>query len=87
MLAALMAIGLNSILGAVFGAMGLGFLGAFLVAPVTEEVYKGSGVAILSEHKEFNSIEEYDGYLQEKRNQRRRARQQNKSSEPHQTKR
>ncbi len=61
MLAALMAIGINSLTGVVFGLVGIGFLGSFLVAPPVEEFCKGSGLCLLSEHHEFNSIE--DGIL------------------------
>ncbi|MBD3210322.1 PrsW family intramembrane metalloprotease [Candidatus Micrarchaeota archaeon] len=58
MLAALMAIGLNSALGLAMEVAGIGFLGTFLFAPVVEEFYKGSGIALLGEHREFNSIED-----------------------------
>lgn len=61
MLASLMSIGLNSSMGALFELAGIGFLAAFLVAPIVEESYKGSGIAVLGEHREFNSIE--DGFL------------------------
>jgi RsiW-degrading membrane proteinase PrsW (M82 family) len=58
MLACLMAIGLNSIAGALFGVVGLGFFSAFLLAPPLEEFFKGSGLALLSEHREYDSIED-----------------------------
>jgi RsiW-degrading membrane proteinase PrsW (M82 family) len=58
MLAALMAIGLNSIAGALFGLVGLGFVSTFLLAPPLEELFKGSGLALLSEHHEYDSIED-----------------------------
>ncbi len=61
MLAALMAIGINSIAGTLFAIIGLGFLGSFLVAPIVEESFKGTGLALFSEHPEFNSVE--DGFL------------------------
>lgn len=60
-LAGLMAIGFNSIAGAIFGLAGLGFISTFLLAPPLEEFYKGCGLCLLSEHHEFNSIE--DGIL------------------------
>ncbi|MBU0533091.1 PrsW family intramembrane metalloprotease [Candidatus Micrarchaeota archaeon] len=58
MLAALMAIGINTVAGLIFEFLGVGFLGTLLVAPIIEEFYKGSGAALLSEHREFNSIED-----------------------------
>jgi RsiW-degrading membrane proteinase PrsW (M82 family) len=58
MLAALMAIGINTVAGILFGFIGFAFLSTFLVAPIVEEFYKGSGVAILGEHREFDSIED-----------------------------
>jgi RsiW-degrading membrane proteinase PrsW (M82 family) len=58
MMAALMAIGLDVLAGALFGLVGLGFFGAFLLAPPIEEFFKGSGLALLSEHHEFDSIED-----------------------------
>ncbi|MBU0590860.1 PrsW family intramembrane metalloprotease [Candidatus Micrarchaeota archaeon] len=61
MLSALMAIGINSLGGLIFEILGIGFLGAFLIAPVVEEMYKGTGLALLSEHREYNSIE--DGFV------------------------
>lgn len=60
-LAALMAIGLNTILGAIFGIFGLGFISTFLLTPPTEEFYKGAGLGLISEHHEYDSIE--DGIL------------------------
>ncbi|MCI0504030.1 PrsW family intramembrane metalloprotease [Candidatus Micrarchaeota archaeon] len=57
-LAALMAIGLNTVADVGLAALGLGFLGTFLVAPVVEELYKGSGLTLLSEHHEFDSVED-----------------------------
>ncbi len=61
MLSALMAIGINSLVGLAFSAIGLGFLGSFLVAPLAEESYKGSGLCLFSEHRELDSVE--DGIL------------------------
>jgi RsiW-degrading membrane proteinase PrsW (M82 family) len=58
MLAALMAIGLNTFADAGLALFGLGFLGSFLVAPVVEELYKGSGLTLLSEHHEYDSVED-----------------------------
>jgi RsiW-degrading membrane proteinase PrsW (M82 family) len=58
MFSALMAIGINTVFGLVFSILGLGFLSAVLVAPPVEEFYKGSGLALLGEHHEFNSIED-----------------------------
>jgi RsiW-degrading membrane proteinase PrsW (M82 family) len=58
MLAALMAIGINTLAGLAFELFGLGFLGAFLITPLIEEFYKGSGIALFGEHREFNSIED-----------------------------
>lgn len=57
-LAALMAIGMNSALGIVFEIVGLGFLTAFLIAPPVEELYKGTGLALLAEHHEYDSVED-----------------------------
>ena len=58
MLAALMAIGINTILGALVGWVGLGFLGSLLLAPPLEELYKGAGLALMGEHHEYDSIED-----------------------------
>ena len=58
MLAALMAIGINSVMGLLFGLAGLGFFTAFFVAPPVEEFFKGSGLLIFANHHEFNSIED-----------------------------
>lgn len=58
MLSALMAIGLNTVAGILLAALGLGFLGSLMVAPVAEEAYKGSGLTLLSEHHEFDSVED-----------------------------
>jgi len=58
MLAALMAIGFNTLTGVIFEVIGLGFLSSFLLAPPTEEFFKGSGICLLSEHHEFDSIED-----------------------------
>lgn len=58
MLAALMAIGINSIMGLVFGLVGLGFFTSFIVAPLAEEFFKGSGLLMLANHHEFGSIED-----------------------------
>ncbi|MFH1785438.1 MAG: PrsW family intramembrane metalloprotease [Candidatus Micrarchaeota archaeon] len=58
MLSALMAIGINTLAGVLFGILGLGFLSSFLVAPIIEEGYKGSGLSLLSEHHEYDSIED-----------------------------
>lgn len=61
MLAALMAIGLNTIAGVLLGLVGLGFLLSFFLAPPLEEFYKGAGLGLLSGHHEYNSIE--DGFV------------------------
>ncbi|MEM4272081.1 MAG: PrsW family intramembrane metalloprotease [Candidatus Bilamarchaeaceae archaeon] len=61
MLAALMAIGINSLTSVIFAFVGMGFLGSFLVAPPVEEFCKGSGLCLLSTHHEFDSVE--DGFL------------------------
>jgi len=58
MLAALMAIGINTTAGYAFELIGIGFLSTFLIAPFAEEFFKGTGAALLGEHKEFNSIED-----------------------------
>ncbi len=58
MLAALMSIGINSLTGVIFELVGLGFLSAFLIAPIVEEFHKGMGVVLFGEHHEFNSIED-----------------------------
>ena len=58
MLAALMAIGINTVFGLLFSVLGIGFLSAVLIAPPVEELYKGSGLGLLGEHHEFNSIED-----------------------------
>lgn len=58
MLAALMAIGINSLMGVLFGLVGLGFFTAFFVAPPAEEFFKASGLLIFANHHEFNSIED-----------------------------
>ncbi len=61
MLAALMAIGLNTVLGIALAVLGVGFLSSFFFAPPLEEFYKGAGLGLLAEHDEYNSIE--DGIL------------------------
>lgn len=61
MLAALMAIGINSLTSVIFALIGVGFLGSLLVAPPVEEFCKGSGLCLLSTHHEFDSVE--DGFL------------------------
>lgn len=61
MFAALMAIGINSVAGVLLSVLGIGFLGAFLIAPPIEEFFKGSGLALVAEHHEYNSIE--DGFV------------------------
>ncbi|MFH0737354.1 MAG: PrsW family intramembrane metalloprotease [Candidatus Micrarchaeota archaeon] len=61
MLSALMAIGLNTVTDSLFLAFGLGAIGAFLVAPVLEELFKGTGLVLISEYHEFDSVE--DGIL------------------------
>ncbi len=58
MLSALMAIGLNTVAGALLALLGIGFVGSFLVAPLAEESYKGAGLSLLSEHHEFDSVED-----------------------------
>lgn len=60
-LAALMAIGFNTIAGAILGIAGLAFVSTFLLTPPVEEFYKGAGLALFSEHHEYDSIE--DGIL------------------------
>ncbi|MCX8200288.1 MAG: PrsW family glutamic-type intramembrane protease [Candidatus Micrarchaeota archaeon] len=55
-LAGLMSIGLNSILGAVLVAIGIGFLSAMLIAPLVEEFFKGMGIAVFSLHHELNNM-------------------------------
>ena len=57
-LAALMAIGMNTLFGLGFEIIGLGFLTAFLVAPPVEEFYKGSGLALLAEHREYDALQD-----------------------------
>jgi len=61
MLAALMSIGISSSMGDLLELAGMGLLATFLVAPLVEESYKASGIAVLGEHREFNSIE--DGFV------------------------
>jgi RsiW-degrading membrane proteinase PrsW (M82 family) len=56
-LAALMAIGINTLSGAVFELVGVGFLGAVLISPPLEELFKGTGLTLLSEYHEYNSVE------------------------------
>ncbi len=56
MLAALMAIGINTLFGVVFALVGLGFLGSFFIAPPMEEFYKASGLGLLAEHGGYNSV-------------------------------
>jgi protease PrsW len=58
MLAALMAIGLNTFADAALAVFGLGFLGSFLIAPAVEELFKGSGLCLVSEHHEYDSVED-----------------------------
>jgi RsiW-degrading membrane proteinase PrsW (M82 family) len=58
MLSGLMAIGLNTVAGALLGVIGLGFFSTFLLAPPMEEFFKGSGLALLSGHHEYDSIED-----------------------------
>ncbi len=58
MLAGLMVIGLNSISGTLFGLAGLGAISTILLAPILEEFFKGSGLALLSENQEYNYIED-----------------------------
>ncbi|VVC01465.1 Protease prsW family protein [uncultured archaeon] len=54
--AALMAIGLNSILGGVLVIVGLGALGSTVFAPVFEEIFKGTGLVLFSLHHEFDGV-------------------------------
>jgi RsiW-degrading membrane proteinase PrsW (M82 family) len=61
MLSALLAIGVNTVFGVALAVLGVGFLSSFFIAPPVEEFYKGSGLALLAEHGEYNSIE--DGIL------------------------
>ncbi len=56
-MAALMAVGINTFWGAAFELLGLGSIGAVVVAPFTEELFKGSGLALLSEHNDYSSVE------------------------------
>lgn len=58
MLAALMAIGLNSLNDVCLGLFGLAFLGAFLFTPLIEEFFKGAGLCLLAEHHEYDSVED-----------------------------
>jgi RsiW-degrading membrane proteinase PrsW (M82 family) len=58
MLAALMAIGINTVMGLAFGLAGLGFFTSFFIAPPVEEFFKGSGLLIFANHHEFNSVED-----------------------------
>ncbi|NYZ73599.1 PrsW family intramembrane metalloprotease [Candidatus Micrarchaeota archaeon] len=60
-LAALMAIGFNTIAGAILGFAGLAFISTFMLTPPVEEFYKGAGLCLVSEHHEYDSIE--DGIL------------------------
>lgn len=57
MLAALMAIGINTLGIGALDAIGFGVLGSMLIAPVVEEFFKGIGVVLLSNHHEFDSVE------------------------------
>jgi RsiW-degrading membrane proteinase PrsW (M82 family) len=57
-LASLMAIGINTVGGLVFSIFGLGFLGVILIAPLFEELFKGTGLALVAEHHEFDSVED-----------------------------
>lgn len=52
----LMAIGINSIAGLFFLACGVGFLAASFTAPVFEELSKGTGLALLSLHHEYDGM-------------------------------
>jgi RsiW-degrading membrane proteinase PrsW (M82 family) len=61
MLSALIVIGINSFADEALGVAGLAVLGTFLIAPVVEELSKGSGLTLLSEHHEFDSVE--DGFI------------------------
>jgi RsiW-degrading membrane proteinase PrsW (M82 family) len=61
MLCALMAIGLNTLGDVFLGAFGLSVLATFLLAPLVEEFFKGSGLCLISTHHEFDSVE--DGLL------------------------
>jgi RsiW-degrading membrane proteinase PrsW (M82 family) len=56
-MAALMAVGINTLWGAAFELLGLGYVATIVVAPLTEEFFKGSGLALLSEHNDYNSVE------------------------------
>ena len=57
-LAALMAIGINNVSDVFLEMFGLGILGAILIAPPMEELYKGAGLTLLSEHHEYDSVED-----------------------------
>jgi RsiW-degrading membrane proteinase PrsW (M82 family) len=58
MFAALMSIGITSFSGDFFAVFGLSLLSVFLIAPIAEEFFKGSGLAVLSGHHEFDSVED-----------------------------
>jgi len=54
--ACLMAIGLNSLGSDFLGILGLGFLASSVTAPIFEELFKGTGLAIFSLHHEFDGM-------------------------------
>ncbi|VVC71980.1 Protease prsW family protein [uncultured archaeon] len=54
--ACLMAIGINTITGSMFIALGIGFLAASFTAPIFEELFKGTGLAIFSLHHEYDGM-------------------------------
>ncbi|MBI5047232.1 PrsW family intramembrane metalloprotease [Candidatus Micrarchaeota archaeon] len=58
MFAALMAIGINSISDDFFTVFGFGAIGLFIVPPIIEEFFKGSGLAFLCNHHEYDSVED-----------------------------
>jgi RsiW-degrading membrane proteinase PrsW (M82 family) len=59
--ACLLAVGVNSIVGGGFEAVGAGFLTAILLAPFVEELFKGTGLVLFSFHHEFDDV--VDGIL------------------------
>jgi RsiW-degrading membrane proteinase PrsW (M82 family) len=56
MLAALMAVGINTVAGAIFALFGLAILVPLMIVPAIEEFYKGAGLGLLSEHHEYKSM-------------------------------
>jgi len=58
MLAALMAIGINTVAGVILGIFGLVFIVPFMIVPPVEEFYKAAGLGLLSEHHEYKSVQD-----------------------------